>query len=51
MFSAKRNGRENLRMMPGDMVSVEQTASTIVVDTVSRFFRVALGLTGEAAFF
>jgi polysaccharide export outer membrane protein len=48
---AKRDGDENLRLAEGDLVSVEETMSTMAVDTVSKFFRVALGLNGSVAAF
>jgi polysaccharide biosynthesis/export protein len=49
MSAAKRNGDENLRLAAGDMVSVESTMSTMTLDTVGKFFRVALGLNGSVA--
>jgi len=45
---AKKNGAENLILAPGDLVSVESTVSTTVVDVVESFFRVSLGLTSTA---
>lgn len=48
---AKRDGDENLRLAAGDLVSVEDTMSTMMVDTVGKFFRVALGLNGSVAAF
>lgn len=48
---AKRDGRENLRLAPGDLVSVEATVATMVVDTATNFFRVAVGLSGNVATF
>jgi polysaccharide export outer membrane protein len=42
-IQAAKNGGDNLALAPGDTVSVEQTPATVVVDTVSTFFRVALG--------
>jgi polysaccharide biosynthesis/export protein len=38
-----KNGRDNLALAPGDTVSVEQTAATMVVDLIQTFFRVSLG--------
>jgi polysaccharide export outer membrane protein len=35
-----KTGRDNLVLAPGDTVSVEQTAATVVVDAVQTFFRV-----------
>ena len=40
---AKRNGRENLRLTAGDMVSIEQTPATAIVETLEKFFRVSMG--------
>jgi polysaccharide export outer membrane protein len=40
---AKRNGNENLLLTAGDLVSVESTPATMTLDTVGRFFRIALG--------
>jgi polysaccharide export outer membrane protein len=48
---AKRNGSENLVLAAGDLVSVESTASTMTVDTISKFFRVAFGVSGNLATF
>jgi polysaccharide export outer membrane protein len=45
--SAKRHGDHNLRLAAGDLVSVEATATTMVVDTATNFFRVAIGLSGN----
>ena len=49
MSAAKRNGDENLRLAAGDLVSVESTMSTMPLDTIGKFFRVALGLNGSVA--
>ncbi|MEX0611989.1 MAG: SLBB domain-containing protein [Pirellulales bacterium] len=48
---AKRKGPENLRLAAGDLVSVESTAATMTVDTLTKFFRVALGVSGSVATF
>lgn len=48
---AKHSGDENLRLAEGDLVSVEETMTTMTVDTISKFFRVALGLNGSVAAF
>jgi protein involved in polysaccharide export with SLBB domain len=48
---AKRNGRENLRLAPGDLVSVEATVATSIFDAASNFFRVAIGLSGSIVTF
>lgn len=36
---AKRNASSNIRLAPGDVVSVEETATTLVVGTVREFIR------------
>jgi polysaccharide export outer membrane protein len=48
---AKYDGRENFRLASGDVITVEQTASTIVVDTMMNFLRVSVGLAGRATMF
>lgn len=47
MAQAKVNGDENLRLAPGDLVSVEQTPLTQVVDTFSHVFRITAGVGGN----
>jgi polysaccharide export outer membrane protein len=49
--AAKRNGNENLRLAAGDLVSVEVTPATVVVDTVGKFFRIGFGLSSTFATF
>lgn len=44
---AKVNGVENIRLAPGDMVSVESTPLTGLVDTLSNVFRVTAGVGGN----
>jgi polysaccharide biosynthesis/export protein len=44
---AKVNGQENLRLAPGDLVSVEATAATSFVDAVGHVFRVTAGVGGN----
>jgi polysaccharide export outer membrane protein len=51
MYSAKHDGNENIRLAAGDLVSVESTAVTMAVETVGKFFRVALGLNGSVSAF
>jgi polysaccharide export outer membrane protein len=48
---AKKYGDENLRLAPGDMVSVESTPLTNTVDTLTTFFRMSLGIGGNFATF
>jgi len=49
--TAKRHGEENLRLAAGDLVSVESTPATMLVDTAGKFFRLGLGLNGTLAGF
>ncbi len=51
MGTAKHNGEENLRLAAGDLVSVESTPATMMVDTVGKFFRIGLGFTGALSAF
>jgi len=48
---AKRDGNENLRLAPGDLVSVETTVATAVVDTATNLFRMTLGVGSNLATF
>jgi polysaccharide export outer membrane protein len=48
---AKQNGNENLLLAAGDLVSVETTAATMMVDTVTKFIRLAIGVNGNWAAF
>jgi len=40
---AKENGAANVRLAPGDIVSVEETPTTLVLGTLQRVVRVAVG--------
>ena len=40
---AQKNGAANIRLMPGDIVSVEETVATIAFDTMKTFFRISFG--------
>lgn len=51
LSKAKRNGLENIRIAPGDTVSLEQTPATVIVDTLRGIFRVSIGLAGRATVF
>lgn len=51
MAKAKNDGNQNLLLRSGDLVTVESTPTTMALDTVSKFFRVALGLNGSVAAF
>ena len=50
MQNAKHNGAENLLLAEGDMVSIEQTPATAIFDTVTKFFHMTLGVTGNNFF-
>ncbi len=46
---AKRSGRSNLRLAPGDVVSVEQTPATVLIDTI-QIIRFGVGASLGGAF-
>jgi polysaccharide export outer membrane protein len=48
---AKRDGRENLVLAAGDVVSVEQTPATVVVDALMQLFRITMGVNGRTTVF
>lgn len=48
---AKRDGSENLILQAGDLVSVEPTVATTVVDTFNTLFRVTMGVGGNVSVF
>jgi protein involved in polysaccharide export with SLBB domain len=48
---AKRDGNENLRLTSGDLVSVERTPSTVIVDSVMTLFRVGFSVGGNLVAF
>lgn len=48
---AKQNGNENLRLAPGDLVSVERTMATMCVDTMMSLFRVGVNVGGNLVAF
>lgn len=51
MRRAKRDGRENLALAAGDLVSVESTVATTTLETLKNFFRVTMGVSsGLTAF-
>ena len=47
---AKEDGLENLRLIAGDTITVDQTPVTAVVDAFSRFFRLSLGVASNTIF-
>jgi polysaccharide export outer membrane protein len=51
MSRAKKDGRENVRLAPGDMVSIEQTPATAVVDAFTRIIRLSVGVSGATTIF
>ncbi len=48
---AKRDGNENIRLAAGDLVSVERTPSTVIVDSVMTMFRVGVSVGGNLVAF
>jgi polysaccharide export outer membrane protein len=50
MERAKHNGQENLILMEGDLVSIEQTPATAVFDSVTKLFHLTVGVTGSNFF-
>jgi protein involved in polysaccharide export with SLBB domain len=48
--AAKKDGDENLRLMAGDVVSVEETPATFVVGLVQHFLNIGVGVTGRVPF-
>jgi polysaccharide export outer membrane protein len=48
---AKNSGEENLRLAPGDLVSVERTVTTVCVDSVMTMFRVGFSVGGNLVAF
>ena len=51
LVAAKKDGRENIRLAPGDTISIEQTPTTVVVDTFRHIFRISFGVASEAITF
>jgi len=47
---AKQNGLENLRLAPGDTITIEQTPVTAIVDTLGKFFRFSFGAVSRNVF-
>jgi polysaccharide export outer membrane protein len=47
---AKHDGQENLILAEGDMVSIEQTPATAVLDTLSKLFHLTVGVSGNNFF-
>ena len=48
---AKSDGKQNLRLAAGDLVTVERTPSTVVVDTAMSLFRVGVSVGGNLVAF
>jgi polysaccharide export outer membrane protein len=48
---AKSDGRENILLGPGDVVSIEQTPATATVDAMMKLMRLTVGVTGRATVF
>ena len=49
VWNAKRNGAHNIRLAPGDVVTVEETPITFVLDMAQKFIR--FGLSGSVPLF
>jgi polysaccharide export outer membrane protein len=49
--AAKANGQENLVLGAGDVVSIEQTPVTAVVDTLMKLLRFSVGVAGRTTVF
>jgi polysaccharide export outer membrane protein len=49
VWKAKRNGADNIRLAPGDVVTVEETPVTFVLDMAQKFIR--FGLSGSVPLF
>ena len=50
LSQAKKDPLENLLLASGDSISLEQTPTTVVVDTVSKFFRLTFGVASTSVF-
>ena len=50
MQRAKHDGQENLILMEGDLVSIEQTPATAVLDSMTKLFHLTFGVTGTNFF-
>ena len=50
LSKAKQSGLENLRLAAGDTITVEQTPTTAVVDTFTKFFRFSVGAATRTVF-
>ncbi|TWT87105.1 SLBB domain protein [Pseudobythopirellula maris] len=51
MARAKRDGRENLVLRSGDLVSVESTVATTVTGVMKDFFRITMGVSSQLTAF
>jgi len=51
LSKAKQNGLENLRLMAGDTISIEQTPTTAIVDTFGKLFRLSFGVASRTTTF
>ena len=45
LSAAKHSGHENLRLAPGDVVSVEQTPATVALDAIKDLIHFGVGAT------
>ncbi|MEN0110516.1 MAG: polysaccharide biosynthesis/export family protein [Planctomycetota bacterium] len=51
LADAKRDGRANVLLGPGDLVTVEPTVATTVLDVFNTMFRVTMGVGGNLTLF
>ena len=50
LSKAKQNGLENLRLASGDTITIEQTPTTALVDSIRHFFRLSYGVASNSVF-
>jgi polysaccharide export outer membrane protein len=51
LSQCKSRGEENLRLGPGDLLTVENTVATGVYEALSRLFRIGIGVSGSVSAF
>lgn len=50
LSEAKLNGAENLKLIAGDSISLEQTPSTVALEAFTKFFRLTFGVASGTVF-
>ena len=50
LSEAKLNGAENLKLVAGDSISLEQTPSTVALEAFTKFFRLTFGVASGTVF-